>query len=410
MKRIGVMMVLAAAIVLLLGSMGAQVVPQAYAQEVSNVIKPTKTALGFSSRRVVYTWNLVKTAVPPSVEIKPGQTATINYTITATRTLVSDVTTSGVRGQICVTNFLSVPTQGLKIVDQIRYQSGGAFMDVPGAMQVIIPVSQLNAGGTGCYPYEIAFTPIPGVTNYKNVAKITVTNYPGHEGTEFGTEISADFVMPAPVVVSVDASATVTDSQVCPVGFTCTPGTVGPWTLTESGTITYTKSVKNDSAACGRQVTLMNTASLLGSSGLSRTASASVAISTGPCLAAGCTPGYWKNHPAAWTATPYSTGQSVGSVFSAALGAPYTTLGASTLMQSLSFQGGSTIVNAAEILLRASTAALLNAGHSGVGYPLSTGAIISQVNGALMSQNRGVILGLATTLDGYNNAGCPLGN
>jgi hypothetical protein len=34
--------------------------------------------------------------------------------------------------------------------------------------------------------------------------------------------------------------------------------------------------------------------------------------------------------------------------------------------------------------------------------------VISQTNAALASNNRSTMLTLAATLDGYNNAGCPL--
>ncbi len=78
-----------------------------------------------------------------------------------------------------------------------------------------------------------------------------------------------------------------------------------------------------------------------------------------------------------------------------------------TLFAALSFQGGSGPSGAAEILLRAAVAALLNAAHPGVDYPLTTAQIISQVNTALAA-NRPAMLTLATTLDTNNNMGCPL--
>src|SRR5574341_1243873 len=78
-----------------------------------------------------------------------------------------------------------------------------------------------------------------------------------------------------------------------------------------------------------------------------------------PPPAQGCTPGYWKNHLDAWGPTGFSPSQTVASVFGNA--AAFPTLANSTLQQGLSFQGGSTLQGAAEILLRASIAAVLNA-------------------------------------------------
>ncbi|HEX5717842.1 MAG TPA: hypothetical protein VF179_16915 [Thermoanaerobaculia bacterium] len=120
----------------------------------------------------------------------------------------------------------------------------------------------------------------------------------------------------------------------------------------------------------------------------------------------GCTPGYWKNHTDSWPPTGYSTGQKVQNVFSQA--SLYPSLGPLTLLQALSFQGGSDLTGAAGNLLRAATAALLNSAHSGVDYPWVTGTVISSVNAALASKNRDTILALAADLDQDNNLGCPL--
>ena len=120
----------------------------------------------------------------------------------------------------------------------------------------------------------------------------------------------------------------------------------------------------------------------------------------------GCTPGYWKNHTDSWPAAGYSPSQSVGSVFAQA--SFYPALQASTLLQSLGFGGGAGVTGAAEILLRAATAALLNASHPSVGYPRTPEAVIADVNAALATQDRDAMLVLAAALDADNNLGCPL--
>jgi hypothetical protein len=120
----------------------------------------------------------------------------------------------------------------------------------------------------------------------------------------------------------------------------------------------------------------------------------------------GCTPGYWKNHEKSWPTTGYSTSQKVSSVFGQA--SLYPSLGSSTLLQALYFEGGSDLNGAAGNLLRAATAALLNSAHSGVDYPWVTGQVVFEVDAALASQNRDTILGLASDLDQDNNLGCPL--
>ena len=126
---------------------------------------------------------------------------------------------------------------------------------------------------------------------------------------------------------------------------------------------------------------------------------------------AGCTPGFWKQkqHFQFWTA-PYTTSTTIQSVFSSAAG--YVTdkggkdIGSSTLLQGLGFQGGNSIGGAAEILLRAAIAGLLNAASSDVNYYQSVANHIAAVNAALASGNRDTMLGLAGTIDFENNRGC----
>jgi hypothetical protein len=120
----------------------------------------------------------------------------------------------------------------------------------------------------------------------------------------------------------------------------------------------------------------------------------------------GCTPGYWKNHTESWAGSGYSPNQTVGSVFSGASAFP--SLASQSLLQALQGGGGSGTLGAAKVLLRAATAALLNAAHTGVDYPRTSAQIISDVNAALTSNNRNTMLALATALDKDNNGGCPL--
>jgi hypothetical protein len=119
----------------------------------------------------------------------------------------------------------------------------------------------------------------------------------------------------------------------------------------------------------------------------------------------GCTPGYWKNHPESWAPTGYTTGQALSTVFDMS---NFPSLGSKTLLEALSFKGGSTLTEKAQILLRAAVAALLSSSHPGVDYPRSTADVILDVNNALESNNATTIQNLAFDLDLDNNLGCPL--
>jgi hypothetical protein len=119
----------------------------------------------------------------------------------------------------------------------------------------------------------------------------------------------------------------------------------------------------------------------------------------------GCTPGFYKNHTSEFTA-PYTTTTTVGSIFTGVL----SSLASRTLLEALQGGGGPGIEGAQIILLRAATAALLNAVHPGVSYSLTTSQIITQVNSALATNDRDTIIALADRLDALNNGpgGCPL--
>ena len=122
----------------------------------------------------------------------------------------------------------------------------------------------------------------------------------------------------------------------------------------------------------------------------------------------GCTPGFWKNNPGAWE--EYSPDQTLGSVF--AIPAEFGELADDTLMEALSYGGGSSDLDKARILLRQAVAAVLNAAHEGIGYPYRRDAaplmIIPSVNAALASGNTTTMENLKNTLASANELGCPL--
>lgn len=125
----------------------------------------------------------------------------------------------------------------------------------------------------------------------------------------------------------------------------------------------------------------------------------------------GLTIGYWKNHLSSWQL--YTPDQTLGSIFAslsadldpntAGVQNPYAELADDTLEEALSYHGGPSTLDKARLLLKQSVAALLNAAHSQVHYPLTTGQIKVRVNNALESQDQSTILALQGQLDGYNN-------
>jgi hypothetical protein len=120
-----------------------------------------------------------------------------------------------------------------------------------------------------------------------------------------------------------------------------------------------------------------------------------------------CSPGYFKNHN-----TPFRplTLTQVGIVIPGGI----TIAGSTTLAAALEFQGGSSLTDAAEVLLRQAAAAILNVYNtpniSDAQRTSAVAAITASVNTALASGDRATILALAAQIEAqYNNdANCTL--
>jgi uncharacterized repeat protein (TIGR01451 family) len=168
--------------------------------------------------------------------------------------------------------------------------------------------------------------------------------------------------------------------------------------------------VSNVYLVIGTGSTFVNTATVIVADNEANTATAS-ATATITSTWYGRTPGFWKNHPEAWFSgyTPSANIQSVFTVPSALLTGSNLDLDKNgvkdTLIAGLGYKGGSTLAGAAQILLRASVAALLNEAYYGAGYPgaNSVSALIARVNSVLASQNRSSYLALAAEYDKWNN-------
>jgi uncharacterized repeat protein (TIGR01451 family) len=128
----------------------------------------------------------------------------------------------------------------------------------------------------------------------------------------------------------------------------------------------------------------------------------------------GRTPGYWKNHASEWpkfsivnhngATVQVTPNTKVRDVFN--VPTSYTCIKSTdTLLTALGYGGGNTVCAAAQILLRAATAALLNEQFFGAAYPAynSVSELITAVNQALASQNRTTMINLANKLDYWNN-------
>ncbi len=103
----------------------------------------------------------------------------------------------------------------------------------------------------------------------------------------------------------------------------------------------------------------------------------------------GLTPGYWRNHTDDWPPTGYGTADYFDDVFGVG---PHI-----TLLDAVWTRGGGE-----RALIRHATAALLNAAHPNVDYPVSVNQVITLVQDAYAS---GEFEDAKDTLEGYNELG-----
>lgn len=114
-----------------------------------------------------------------------------------------------------------------------------------------------------------------------------------------------------------------------------------------------------------------------------------------PPGAEGCTPGFWKNHLSAWGATGHNPGDDFDATFGVDLFDPNI-----TLQQALNLGGAGV-----KALARHAVAALLNASHPDVDYPLSSAQIIAAVQAAASS---GDFETTKNQFEAGNELGCPI--
>ena len=112
----------------------------------------------------------------------------------------------------------------------------------------------------------------------------------------------------------------------------------------------------------------------------------------------GLSHGFWKNHESEWVG--YSHDDMTGEIFEIPHGLSCCN---DSFHNALRFKGGNSVGKAAKLLMIQAVAALLNAAHPDINYPLSESEIITLVNDALATENRKTLLQLKDILDDYNN-------
>lgn len=370
-----------------------------------------KTATPAWDRTTTYDWTLEKTVAPASLTLATGEFGTFNYTVTVTRGAPTIVDVYSVSGQICVKNIAPSGQAQLTVLNDLFYSSAG-LLKTTAVDYSSNPI--LDAGETGCYPYEFeldaGFAPSAELT-YWNIGHIEAVAVGGTQTGSANTP-TVPVVWPAEPTSSsvIDESATLHDDTFsCPAGFTCS-FSAGSWNFNASGQVNFGVLVTNVDAVCGGDFNVNNWARLFEDDTQTRhDDDAPSKVYTPECFS-GCTPGFWQggfgsnlwNVPSDpdWVGSnpqPFYHGTLFNSFFTA-----HANLNGQTVLQVIMNGAGSDPVNKAA---RSLVAAYLNAADGG--YPYSMSQLATMWTDALTGTARQVrtqLLALHTDLDLKNNS------
>ncbi|HSK75194.1 MAG TPA: hypothetical protein VLQ45_01950 [Thermoanaerobaculia bacterium] len=120
----------------------------------------------------------------------------------------------------------------------------------------------------------------------------------------------------------------------------------------------------------------------------------------------GCSAAFWDRSQSLWSATGTLPRQKVSELFSESK--RYGPVAMVTARAALRFKHGGGLLGAAKALAQAGVAALLNAGHPRVEFPLTRTQVITRVDTTLRSEDAAKMLDVARELGAASAAECPL--
>lgn len=209
-----------------------------------------------------YDWTIEKSVAPTELTLLKGETDTVTYTVTVTKTLAGDE--FKVNGTITIENSNPEKSARVTVTDRIHRPDGSVVASRYLGIHEIAPLAHLELD------YEFFFVPEIGM-EYTDVVYVDLENYlwklditrDSLYTTGFIGDATFKFTEPTRLV---DDSATVVEEEIIPEGFTAVVnwGTKGspPWTLTDSTTIVFTKNITEVSAQPCYWYDMPNTATL----------------------------------------------------------------------------------------------------------------------------------------------------
>jgi len=125
------------------------------------------------NRERIYEWEIDKKANPTSVTFDVDEfEKTIEYTITATKTLASEINTHTYSGNAVVTNNGNSQAENAKLLITLQYFDGTDWIDLQSETEVIL--GSIPSGASASYSFgPISFTPVQNIVEYRVKAVAT---------------------------------------------------------------------------------------------------------------------------------------------------------------------------------------------------------------------------------------------
>jgi hypothetical protein len=198
------------------------------------------------------TWSIDKSVGQDFFNLSTGQTATANYTVTATP--IYQETGSVINGNIHIQNTGSEIASITYVEDRVEHKVGDTwYWQMP---KYIGGLFTILIGGSIDIPYSFSFTPIEGATAYRNTAIVGLENSAmpdvgiGFEEFRYTTDFST-----SGGIIAADAFADVSDSSI---------GYLGKTWVGDPSTYTYTYSISIGPYSEPGDYTIDNTATITG--------------------------------------------------------------------------------------------------------------------------------------------------
>lgn len=229
----------------------------------SDMIKSV-SAEGFWYHVTEYNWTVLKMPeVDPSqvINLPPGESTSVSYTISADRSLAYEADLYGVKGNVRLNNISNV-TPGAKIIGMVHVLYGGCNLTSTFAFPVNTTCPTVPFCEDPSFPFEFAIVPIAGAS-YQ--VEFLVDNCTGGatDPSCYSAQVFRNFTLPSePTPREVDLEAVLYD-EMLPSSLDTALDDSGPWVLTGPEQRTVTATIWNNGTEADKPFAVVDRAKLV---------------------------------------------------------------------------------------------------------------------------------------------------